>query len=75
MASFGPNVISCFMFMGFFSPSRLLETHKISYYNPKVLKLSAKQEKRWPVFSPPPLKIQLFVKHIQHSLETLENNI
>lgn len=75
MASFGPNMSSCFMLVGFFFPSRLWETHKISHSNPKVLKLSEKQEKRWPVFQAPFLKIQLFVKHIQHSLETLENNI
>lgn len=34
-----------------------------------------KSKKRWPALPAPFLKIRLFVKHIQHSPETLENNI
>lgn len=72
MVSFRPNVISCFMLTGFYFSLPGSLKHAKNSYGPKALKLSEKPRGEMTFF--PLLKIQLFVRHTQHSLETLEIN-
>lgn len=72
MVSFRPDVISCFMLIGFYFSLPGSLKHAKNLYGPKALKLSEKPGVKWPFF--PLLKIQLLVRHPQHSLETLEIN-